>query len=529
MRDSVNPRGGRKQLWVVTTLTLVLVVCVSGLLWLVWSETTDLPAAISESQASEPAPVSSSRSQSSAASSSSKSESSASSSQAAAAQSTRPVQQTYVASSAPAQPLRNLAINAALTHDEDATYYNVFINAGGVTLKNKLVSGDLVLSESVGNGSVMLENVVVKGRILVNGAQTVTLRDVTAMALIAQRSSGTTDYTISGASTVHQMTAKNQLTINEDGLSSNYSGVKMLTTERGAPMWQQVTLLKGMLELVTTNEVTNLMLESGSLINTVVANASTHIGGVGSVNQLTVCSNEVSYEERPRNITIKNSYAAPSEQNWAIGETEAAVNGGNHSGSGSRTLSTPGNLTITANADNSALLAFNGVSNATGYTVVYSVINGSSALNVSGQQLSLDTNSCTITNALIGQAGTEISFKVRAVSTSGRYTPSSYSGIWTKSVVQLNQAGALSLEDLDTGYGVRFQFHAVPNADTYTISYERDIGESGSFGPCSYATAIATPVYLDDGDAVTGFTVTAHAGQDAHYIYLDSTVRYPVP
>lgn len=462
MRDLINPRGGKKQIWVVVALSLVLALCVGMLLWLVWSEPDGLPASMSEGQTS--ASLSSSSrlpSSSSKSKSPSKSESSPVS-QSGATQSSRPASGTAAVSTPTAQTQKNLTINAALTHDENATYYNVFINADGVTLKNKLVTGDLVLSESVGNGAVTLENVVVKGRILVNGAQTVTLNDVTAVSLIAQRSSGTTDYIVEGASTIHQMTAKNQLTISESGLSTNYAGIKKLTTEQGTPVWQQVTLLRGALEQVTTNEATNLMLSGGS-VDTVIANAPTHIGGSGTVYNLIVCSNNVSYEKKSRNITIEDDYTQPEEQNWAIGETEAAVNGGDHSGPSSQKLSMPGNLTIAAaEAENSVMLSFDSVSHATGYTILYSVANGSSASNVSNQSVSVDTNSYTLTHALIGQADTVISFKVRAFSSSSRYTTSSYSSICTKTVSTLDAPSDVTLTF--DGSTLALSFTAADNA-----------------------------------------------------------------
>lgn len=490
MRDFAKLRGGRKQFGMVLALSLVLVTCVGTLLWLVWSEPDGLPASTSEGQSS--APETSSRSVPSTLPSSAASESDKSTALSSTAPISRPVQPTGTGT--PAQKLQNLTINAALTHDENATYYNIYINADGVKLKNKLVTGDLVLSESIGNGAVTLENVVVKGRILVNGAQTVALRDVTAVQLIAQRGRGTTDYIVSGASTIHQMAARNQLTIDEGGLSSNYAGIKKLTTERGTPIWQQVTLLKGALEQVITNEATNLILSGGSSAEAVVANASTHIGGSGVVCNLTVRSDEVSYEKKPRNVTVEGRYSEPNEQNWAIGESETAANGGSHSGTTTRKLATPKNLTMTAAVDaNSVTLAFDPVGNASGYTVIYSVTNATSGLNVTNQTRSVSTNSCIITNALIGQAGTEISFKVCAVGNSSRYTTSDYSTIYTQTVVTLGTPTNVGL----TLNGDKLQLSFTAAANAVASGHEAVLSVDGS--------AIATQK-LNPGVATCEFT-----------------------
>ena len=46
---------------------------------------------------------------------------------------------------------------------------NVIINTPGVTLKDSTITGDLIIGEGVGEGDVNLENVVVRGRLLVRG------------------------------------------------------------------------------------------------------------------------------------------------------------------------------------------------------------------------------------------------------------------------------------------------------------------------------------------------------------------------
>ncbi|MFV0497164.1 MAG: fibronectin type III domain-containing protein [Candidatus Fimivivens sp.] len=478
MSSMKHPRGTRRQIWVVLTLLLVLVVCISGLLWLVWSAPNDLPASISEALGSGSDMSSSRDSSSSKAESSSKNDSSSSYPQSSTVMSSRPVQYNNgdTSTGSGTQKLQNLTIDAAVLHDENATYYNVLINADGVTLKNKLIKGDLVISESVGNGIVTLENIVVKGRILVNGAQTVKLHDVTSVRIVAQRGRGTTDYIIGGASTIHQITAKNQLTIDESGLSDNYAGVKDVVTERGTPMWQQVTLSNGALDGVTTNDASNLILSGRSAVGSVIANAPTHIGGSGLVNNLTVGSDDVSFEREPRNVAVRGHYNKPGVQNWGIGQTEAAVNGGNHSGTGMRMLSTPSNLSITAEQKSSVMLAFNSVTNATSYTIVYSITNGSSADNVLDKQLSVDTNSDTIKHALIGQAGTVITFKVRAVTKASRYTTSAYTERYSKTVAVLGAPTNLQLDR--NGDKLAFSFSAAPNATTY--GHEAVLSVAGS-------------------------------------------------
>lgn len=48
---------------------------------------------------------------------------------------------------------------------------NVMVNAGGVTLSNMVINGDLIIGDGVDKGTFELKNVTVKGRILVRGGQ----------------------------------------------------------------------------------------------------------------------------------------------------------------------------------------------------------------------------------------------------------------------------------------------------------------------------------------------------------------------
>ena len=46
---------------------------------------------------------------------------------------------------------------------------NIMVNVPGVTLKNVTINGDLIIGDGVGEGDLTLDNVVVKGRMLVRG------------------------------------------------------------------------------------------------------------------------------------------------------------------------------------------------------------------------------------------------------------------------------------------------------------------------------------------------------------------------
>jgi len=115
-----------------------------------------------------------------------------------------------------------------------------------VVLKNKTVLGDLIISSKVGNGAVTLENIVVRGDITVKGGGKVTLKDVTAVTVTAGYP-GTTDYILSGKSTVYQMNVTGSVTIDESGLTNGYYGVKRVSAQNSEAL-KNVTLKSGTIE-----------------------------------------------------------------------------------------------------------------------------------------------------------------------------------------------------------------------------------------------------------------------------------------
>ena len=147
------------------------------------------------------------------------------------------------------QELCNMEINAAVTHSESGSYYNITINCGDVVLKNKTVLGDLIISENVGKGSVCLENIVVRGDILVKGGKTVTLNGVTAVELNTMANS-TVDYLVLGESSIYQLNAKGSATIDERGLKRGYYGIKRVSGENKKAL-EKVILKFGTIEQTT--------------------------------------------------------------------------------------------------------------------------------------------------------------------------------------------------------------------------------------------------------------------------------------
>jgi hypothetical protein len=457
-----------RQLWVITALVLVLLGCMGVLAWLTWGAPASA-APPEESSLSAPEsplpPPSKPSSEPPESSSVSESSSPASGSPLPSAPpSPPPPASSSGAGSVPVVPTpvsSTLTVSRAGTHDASGTYGSVTVSAAGVTLKNKTVSGDLTIAPAVGDGAVVLENITVKGKILVFGGKSILLNDVTAAALVAQRTGGTSDYQVKGASTIQTFTAKNRLTIDEGALDSGYAGVRNLVTAAGAPVWQEVTLLDGALDSITTTATTQLILESGTAVETLTAQAKTHIAGRGRVAKLVVRHDEVGYEREPGDVTVARGFADPVLKSWGIGESAP-----DDSDDDPVRLAAPFDLAITADGPQRVVLSFGAVPQAGGYSIRYTLTNGSTTVT---QTVSSPSADYLLTHPLIGQAGSSLSFQARAVAASSRYSDSALSA--SKSALVTELVAPQNLRITPDGDGkFRLSFDAVDGAEGYAVT-----------------------------------------------------------
>jgi hypothetical protein len=162
---------------------------------------------------------------------------------------------------------------------------------------------------------------LVKGSIILEGGGTVTLRDVTAAAMTAQRTdAGITAILLEGESTVQDFTVRHHVTIDEDALSPGFDGIRRVTTSPGRPLWQHVTLLDGTIDSLTSHVMTNVTVDKGGRVLLVNAKAQTHIEGSGIVSRLLGENDDVTYSLRPKTIDTEYGYYTPDERSNALGE-----------------------------------------------------------------------------------------------------------------------------------------------------------------------------------------------------------------
>lgn len=119
----------------------------------------------------------------------------------------------------------------------------LIVNTTGVTLRNMTVSGDLYLSEGIGEGNAVLENVTVKGRTLVRGGgpNSIVLKNSTLQnTLVIDRKDGLVRVVAEGTTEIENTQLKSGAFLEEK--DSGAKGFKYVLTPEGDGKGQKITL-----------------------------------------------------------------------------------------------------------------------------------------------------------------------------------------------------------------------------------------------------------------------------------------------
>lgn len=120
---------------------------------------------------------------------------------------------------------------------------NVTITADGVTLVNTVITGDLLLAESIGEGDVTLKNVTVKGTVTVlgGGENSIHIENSVFVKIIVDKASGKVRIVASGTTTVQSVVVESPIkldtTLVEDG------GINLVELPKGLPANSSVDLI----------------------------------------------------------------------------------------------------------------------------------------------------------------------------------------------------------------------------------------------------------------------------------------------
>ena len=151
---------------------------------------------------------------------------------------------------------------------------NIVVNTPGVTLRNGVINGDLIITEGVGSGSIVLDNVVVKGRVYARSGENIQLINKSK---------------IEGELVINNLKATTNITSNDSEIAnvSLRTNANIEGSYKNVNVKGKITLkVKGNLDLITVDEISTIDV-SKSKIDKVIVNSNandTKISGNGTIN-----------------------------------------------------------------------------------------------------------------------------------------------------------------------------------------------------------------------------------------------------
>ena len=190
---------------------------------------------------------------------------------------------------------------------------NGYITNGNIALRNRTFNENLYITADAKDKPIVLQNVIVKGKILVAGSGKVTLHDVAATEVEIATANRNNELIVSGASTIERLTLKSSCSVDESGVKAPFAGVKEIVIEKNPGLlWIDADLSSSDVNRIYVNEISNVTVDRESSVGTVIAIKMLHLGGAGEVKKLDVYTNGVTYYVRPTEISINQNADCPS-------------------------------------------------------------------------------------------------------------------------------------------------------------------------------------------------------------------------
>ncbi len=408
--------------------------------------------------------------------------------------------------------LNNTLVEAYVVYDQSGTYgpetgmetvdNNVIIKSDDVILQNLRITGDLIVSEEVGNGDVTLNNLTVEGETYIRGG-------------------GTNSIHVNGGkykSITVQKTSSGRVRV----VATNIDGLKVIISENAIG---QGVVLEGSFESVqvdapdvaistqgetaisemtisTTAANSNINLGQNTVVKKMKVNSEIKITGKGTINTAEVSVENVTFETAPNEVVevtpgTPSTPVTPSSPSGGSGGGNDNDNGGDTVSVTDVVLSTS-SMALTVGGSTGTLTATVMPTNATNKSVTWS---------------SSDTGVATVLNGVVTAVATGTT---NVVATSVSNT--SFSAICVVTVTEPSSTPAVSsVTTTKDTFTVTFDQNissiTMPNtivfgSGTYSfdVYYNSDASRFGHYGLISQTSNSITMAILGDFGDLNNFT-----------------------
>ena len=202
---------------------------------------------------------------------------------------------------------------------------SVVINTGDITLKDAVINGDLILAQGIADGTVNLDNVVVKGRTLVlgGGENSIILTNTSIQgSLVVIKKDGKVRIVAKGTTNVAEVQLNSGAKLQEEDVTGEgFENVEVIEIMPGQQIildgdYEEVKVAAsdvdievtegtiGNLEISKGASGTNVEIASGATVTTLTANAKVEVTGQGTIETANINADDVIIEQTPVNIIL---------------------------------------------------------------------------------------------------------------------------------------------------------------------------------------------------------------------------------
>jgi hypothetical protein len=194
---------------------------------------------------------------------------------------------------------------------------NLTVTSPGVTLKNMVIEGDLLLAEGIGDGEVYLDGVEVKGKTIIKGGgeNSIYFKDSVLVTVIVNKNDGRIRIVAQGDTKVVDLQLESYVKVEEDGLTNNSPGFTNVTLTSGIQNVNQdlQVQLEGSFETVNSRarNIRISLPQETSIEQLVVSAVGALVSGTGNVGTAQINAENVQLSQLPRNLVLE----IPNPQN----------------------------------------------------------------------------------------------------------------------------------------------------------------------------------------------------------------------
>lgn len=193
------------------------------------------------------------------------------------------------------------------------------VTTGNVLLQNKQIIGDLEITADAEHQPITLSDVTVGGKLIVRGGGIVTLANVSAPILYAQKEEEPIYLLLQDDLDIPQAMIGGEMIILDGGITSGgLQNVFLDQVDSDAPAGKSVLELQGIrISQLVVDQDSEVMLYEGASVAEVWANAPVSFKGTGKISTLNCTSSGVTYQTKPGKISLQEGVSAPTMETMA--------------------------------------------------------------------------------------------------------------------------------------------------------------------------------------------------------------------